>query len=58
MLWKTTMSPETRRLVKITPDEADITKETFDLLLGDDLKNRKEFIEEFGEQYISQIDEI
>lgn len=58
MLWKTTMSPETRRLVKITPDEADITKETFDLLLGDDLKNRKEFIEEFGEQYINQIDEI
>lgn len=58
MLWKTTMSPESRRLVKIVPDEDQITKETFDLLLGDDIKNRKEFIEEFGENYINQIDEI
>lgn len=58
MLWKTTMSPETRRLVKIIPDEETITRETFELLLGDDIKTRKEFIEEFGENYIDQIDEL
>ena len=44
MMWKTTMNPE--------------TKETFEFLLGDDLKTRKEYIEEFGEMYISQIDEL
>lgn len=58
MLWKTTMSPESRRLVKITPDDEAITRETFDLLLGDDIKSRKEFIEDFGEYYMDQIDEL
>lgn len=58
MLWKTTMSPETRRLIKIEPNEETITRQTFELLLGDDIKTRKEFIEEFGENYIDQIDEL
>lgn len=58
MMWKTTMNPESRRLIKITPSDAQETKETFEFLLGDDLKNRKEYIEEFGEMYISQIDEL
>lgn len=58
MMWKTTMNPESRRLIKITPSEAQETKETFEYLLGDDLKTRKEYIEEFGEMYISQIDEL
>lgn len=58
MLWKTTMNPETRRLVKITPTNELATKDTFEVLLGDDIKNRKEFIEEFGEFYMNQIDEL
>ena len=58
MMWKTTMNPETRRLIKITTSDAQETKETFEFLLGDDLKTRKEYIEEFGEMYISQIDEL
>lgn len=58
MMWKTTMNPESRRLIKITPSDAQETKETFEFLLGDDLKNRKEYIEEFGEMYINQIDEL
>ncbi|WP_334290850.1 toprim domain-containing protein [Proteocatella sphenisci] len=58
MMWKTTMNPESRRLIKITTSDAQETKETFEFLLGDDLKTRKEYIEEFGEMYISQIDEL
>ena len=58
MMWKTTMNPETRRLIKITTSDAQETKETFEFLLGDDLTTRKEYIEEFGEMYISQIDEL
>lgn len=58
MMWKTTMNPESRRLIKITPSDAEETKNTFEYLLGDDLKTRKEYIEEFGEFYISQIDEL
>ena len=37
MMWETTMNPETRRLIRITPDEAAATSEMFDLLLGDNL---------------------
>lgn len=58
MMWKTTMNPESRRLIKVTPSEAEETKKTFEFLLGDDLKTRKEYIEEFGEYYINQIDEL
>lgn len=58
MLWKTTMSPETRRLVKVTPTDEENTRDTFEVLLGDDIKNRKEFIEEFGSLYMDQIDEL
>ena len=58
MLWKTTMCPETRRLVKVTPTDEDSTRETFEVLLGDDAKSRKDFIEEFGVLYMNQIDEL
>ncbi len=58
MLWKTTMNPETRRLVKVTPTVEELTRETFELLLGDDLKGRKEYIEEFGATYMNRIDEM
>ena len=52
MMWQTTMNPETRRLVKVIPDDAKKTLEMFDLLLGDNIKGRKAFIEEFGHLYI------
>ena len=38
MMWLTTMNPETRRLVKVLPDEAaETAPRIFDLLLGDNL---------------------
>jgi len=52
MMWQTTMNPETRRLVQVIPADAAKTSEMFEMLLGDNLKGRKAFIEEFGHLYI------
>jgi len=52
MMWETTMNPETRRLILVTPDEVVATREMFETLLGDNIRARKEFIEENGERYI------
>ncbi len=56
MMWLTTMNPETRRLIKVTRDEAEATARMFDLLLGDNLQGRKDFISEFGSQYVELAD--
>ncbi len=56
MMWLTTMNPETRRLIKVTRDEAQATAEMFELLLGDNLQGRKDFISEFGSQYVELAD--
>ena len=52
MMWQTTMNPETRRLVQVVPDDVAKTTEMFETLLGDNLKGRKAFIEEFGYLYL------
>jgi DNA gyrase subunit B len=52
MMWQTTMCPDTRRLILVEPGDIKKTQETFELLLGENLKGRKEFIEEFGYKYI------
>ncbi|MDE5853303.1 MAG: DNA topoisomerase, partial [Oscillospiraceae bacterium] len=56
MMWLTTVCPNTRRLIKITPEAAEKTANMFDIMLGDDLQGRKDFISEFGSDYISQAD--
>lgn len=56
MMWLTTMCPETRRLIKVTPEEAEKTSDMFNLMLGDNLQGRKDFISKFGANYISQAD--
>ncbi len=56
MMWLTTMNPETRRLIKVTPAQADATAAMFDLLLGDNLAGRKEFIAQNGAQYLDLAD--
>ena len=56
MMWETTMNPETRRLIKVMPDDVVRTEQVFDLLLGDNLQGRKEFIEENGYRYMDMID--
>jgi len=58
MMWETTMNPETRRLIKVVPDDVIKTAQVFDLLLGDNLQGRKAFIEENGYKYLDMIDVI
>ncbi len=56
MMWLTTMNPETRRLIKVTPEDIEKTAEMFDLLLGDNLQGRKDFIAEYGQDYLDLAD--
>ena len=56
MMWLTTMNPETRRLIKVMPEDAEKTAFYFDLLLGDNLAGRKEYIAENGSQYLEMAD--
>lgn len=56
MMWETTMNPETRRLILVTPDIAELTQQKFELLLGENLKGRKEFIESDGYRYLDLAD--
>ena len=56
MMWMTTMNPETRRLIKVMPEDADRTSHYFDVLLGDALQERKNFIAENGAKYLDLAD--
>ncbi len=56
MMWLTTMSPGSRRLIKVMPEDAERTSAVFDLLLGDDLPGRKEHIAETGYLYLDLAD--
>ncbi|MBQ6897770.1 MAG: DNA topoisomerase, partial [Clostridia bacterium] len=57
MMWMTTMNPATRRLIKVEPDYDPVAiADKFDLLLGDNLQGRKEYIAENGHLYIDMAD--
>ena len=56
MMSLTTMNPDTRRLIKVTGEDAQKTMETFELLLGDNLQGRKDFIAESGHLYLDMTD--
>ncbi len=56
MMNLTTMNPATRRLIKVMPDDANRTADMFELLLGDNLQGRKEFISENGYRYLDEAD--
>ena len=56
MMWMTTMNPETRRLIKVMPEDAERMAQVFDLLLGDDLAGRKNHIAENGYLYLDMTD--
>ena len=56
MMALTTMNPATRRLILVTPDEAEKTSQIFDLLLGDNLEGRKQYITDYGSLYIDAAD--
>ena len=56
MMWETTMNPETRRLIKVMPEDVEKTQAMFDLLLGDNLSGRKEHIAEHGHDFLDLTD--
>ena len=56
MMWLTTMNPETRRLIKVMPEDVERTAQVFDLLLGDDLQGRKSHIADNGYKYLELAD--
>lgn len=56
MMWLTTMNPKTRRLIQVLPEDAKLTEEMFDVLLGDNLIGRKSFIAENGSKYLELAD--
>ena len=56
MMSRTTMHPATRRLISVTPTDAQKTEEIFDTLLGNNLPARKEFIALHGSEYMKDAD--
>ncbi len=56
MMNLTTMNPQTRRLIKVMPDDAAQTAEIFDILIGNNLQARKDYIVEHGNEYIDNLD--
>ncbi|MBR4655438.1 MAG: DNA topoisomerase [Oscillospiraceae bacterium] len=56
MMWMTTMNPKTRRLIKIMPEDAERTSVYFDMLLGDNLQARKDYIADNGYKYLDLAD--
>ena len=56
MMSLTTMNPDTRRLIKVTVDDIKDSTEVFEMLLGDDLQGRKDYISEYGADYLDLAD--
>ena len=56
MMSLTTMNPDTRRLIKVTSEDISEAAEIFEMLLGDDLQGRKDYISEYGADYLELAD--
>ena len=56
MMWLTTMNPDTRKLIRVMPEDVERTAQVFDLLLGDNLAGRKTYIAECGSQFLDLAD--
>ena len=56
MMSLTTMNPDTRRLIKVTAEDITQSAEIFEILLGDDLQGRKDYISEYGADYLELAD--
>ncbi|MBQ6893069.1 MAG: DNA topoisomerase, partial [Clostridia bacterium] len=56
MMSKTTMNPATRRLIAVTPTDAAATDDMFELMLGDNVARRRQYIAENGSKFVAMAD--
>ncbi|MBQ8297062.1 MAG: DNA topoisomerase [Ruminococcus sp.] len=56
MMSLTTMNPDTRRLIKVSVEDVEESAQVFEMLLGDDLQGRKDYISEHGSEYLELAD--
>lgn len=56
MMSLTTMHPATRRLIRVTPESMERTAQMFDVLLGDNITSRKDYIANNGGLYMEMLD--
>jgi len=56
MMSLTTMHPATRKLIRVTPENVERTAQMFDVLLGDSLQERKDYIAQNGGLYMEMLD--
>lgn len=56
MMSLTTMDPRTRRLIKVNPGDVEDAARMFEIMQGNDLDGRKEYIAEHGNEYTEELD--
>ena len=56
MMNLTTMNPKTRRLIQVKPGDIQQAAQMFDVLLGDNLTGRKDYIAQHGSEYLDDLD--